>query len=199
MPEPSNIKFFKTEADLRKWFEKYHAKKEELWLGYYKKSSGKPSVTYSEAVDQALCFGWIDGIRKSIDDEKFCQRFTPRRPKSIWSAVNLKKIDTLFKRGLMTTAGMKAYNERDLSKTNQYSFEQEKHELPVKYEKRFKANKTAWENFHKFPPSYRKPAIWWVISAKQEETRLRRLDTLIDDSENGLRIKQLRVERKKTI
>lgn len=197
MPEPSNIKFFKTAADLRKWFEKYHAKKDELWLGYYKKNSGKPSVKYGEAVDQALCFGWIDGIAKGIDEDKYCQRFTPRRKGSIWSAINHKKVEQLIKNKQMTAAGLKVYNERDKKKTNLYSFEQDKHELPLKYEKKFKANKTAWGNFHKFPPSYRKPAIWWVISAKQDETQMRRLDTLIEDSGNGLRIKQLRPLKKK--
>lgn len=197
MPEPSNIKFFKTASDLRKWFEKNHLKKDELWLGYYKKLSGKPSVKYGEAVDQALCFGWIDGIAKGIDEDKYCQRFTPRRKGSIWSAVNHKKVEQLIKNKQMTDAGLKVYNERDKKKTNLYSFEQDKHELPLKYEKKFKANKTAWENFHKFPPSYRKPAIWWVISAKQEETQLRRLDTLIADSKAGLRIKQMRVEKRK--
>lgn len=197
MPEPSNIKFFKTEDALRKWFEKNHAKKSELWLGYYKKVSGRPSVKYSQAVDQALCFGWIDGIVKGIDENKYCQRFTPRKPKSIWSAVNLKKIDALIEKRLVHEAGMKTFGNRDKAMTNKYSFEQKKLEFPEPYEKKFKLNKKAWANFQNMPPSYRKPAIWWVISAKQEETRLRRLEELIRDSEAGLRVKQLRPLRKK--
>lgn len=197
MPEPKDIKFFKTEEALRKWLEKNHNKKEELWLGYYKKSSGKPSVTYSQSVEQALCYGWIDGIVKGIDDEKYCQRYTPRRPKSIWSAVNIKKVKELINSRKMTPAGLKVFNERDKARTNLYSFEQKKHELPAKYERIFKANKKAWTNFQKMPPSYRKPAIWWVISAKQEATQIRRLETLIADSEAGLRIKHLRIEKKK--
>jgi uncharacterized protein YdeI (YjbR/CyaY-like superfamily) len=199
MPEPKNIKFFKTEEALRKWYEKYYSKLDEFWIGYYKKGSGKPSVTYSQAVDQALCFGWIDGIAKGIDEEKYCQRFTPRRAKSIWSAVNHKKVAELIKNKQMTPAGLKTYNERDKARTNMYSFEQAKHELPTAYEKKFKQNKKAWANFQKMPPSYRKPAIWWVISAKQEETQMRRLGTLIDDSENGLRIKQLRPLKKNVL
>lgn len=192
MPEPHNIKYFKTEENLRKWYMKNHNKLTEQWIGYYKKTSGKPGITYSQAVDQALCFGWIDGIAKGIDENQYCQRFTPRRPNSIWSAVNLKKVDALIKKKLMTPAGMKIYNERNKDKTNMYSFEQNKHELPAIYEKKFKANKKAWENFHKMAPSYRKPAIWWVISAKQEETQLRRLATLIEDSEAGRKIKQMK-------
>jgi uncharacterized protein YdeI (YjbR/CyaY-like superfamily) len=192
MPEPHNIKYFKTEEDLRKWYMKNHSKLTEQWIGYYKKTSGKPSITYSQAVDQALCFGWIDGIAKGIDENQYCQRFTPRRKNSIWSAVNLKKVDELTKKKLMMPAGMKTYNGRNKNRTNMYSFEQEKHELPSQYEKKFKANKKAWANFQLMAPSYRKPAIWWVISAKQEETQLRRLATLIEDSENGRKIKQMK-------
>lgn len=192
MPEPNNIKFFKDAAALRKWFETNHAKKDELWLCYYKKGSGKKSVSYGESVDQALCYGWIDGITKGIDEEKYCQRFTPRRKNSIWSAVNIKKMETLIASKQMMPAGLKVFNERNPERANLYSFEQEKHEFPQKYLKKFKANKTAWKNFNEMPPSYRKQATWWVISAKQEETKLRRLAALMDDSKNGLRIKPLR-------
>ena len=192
MPEPHNVKYFKTEEDLRKWYMKNHSKLSEQWIGYYKKISGKPSITYSHAVDHALCFGWIDGIAKGIDENEYCQRFTPRRPNSIWSAVNLKKVDTLIKKKLMMPAGLKIYNERNKEKTNMYSFEQNRHELPAVYEKKFKANKKAWANFQQMAPSYRKPAIWWVISAKQEETRLRRLAALIGDSGEGRKIKHMK-------
>jgi uncharacterized protein YdeI (YjbR/CyaY-like superfamily) len=192
MPEPHNIKYFKSAKDLRKWFEKNHNKLTEQWIGLYKKGSGKPSVTYSECVDLALCFGWIDGIAKGIDEEKYCQRFTPRKKGSTWSAVNLGKIKELTKKGLMHEAGLKCFNERDRSKTNQYSFEQKELKLPPAFEKKFKANKKAWETFQKMAPRYRRTSSWWVISAKQEETRLRRLETLIADSEAGVKIKPLR-------
>jgi uncharacterized protein YdeI (YjbR/CyaY-like superfamily) len=191
MPEPKNIKFFKSDKELRKWFVTNHKKRDELWLGYYKKSSGKPTVKYSQAVDEALCFGWIDGIAKGIDEHKYCQRFTPRRPKSIWSNVNINKAAALIKSGKMTPEGLKKFNERDEKRSRVYSFEQKNLELPPAYLKEFKANKKAWANFEKMPPSYCKPAIWWVISAKQEETQLRRLGILIADSEAGKRIKPL--------
>jgi uncharacterized protein YdeI (YjbR/CyaY-like superfamily) len=123
---PTNIKFFKTPESFRKWLEKNHSIKDELWLGYYKKSSGKKSITYKQALDEVLCFGWIDGISKGIDDEKYCQRYTPRRPKSIWSAVNIKKIEELTKAGRMHEAGLKTFNNRDLKRAGLYSFEQKK-------------------------------------------------------------------------
>lgn len=198
MPEATNIKFFKDAAALRKWFDRYHTKKDELWIGYYKKGSNKKSVTYGECVDLALCFGWIDGISKGIDDEKYCQRFTPRRKNSIWSAVNIKKIEHLTSTGQMAPAGLKVFNERNPERANLYSFEQDKHELPAAFKKKFKANKTAWANFENMPNFYRKQAIWWVISAKQEETKQRRLATLIDDSQNGLRIKSMRPDQYKS-
>lgn len=196
MPEPHNIKYFKSAIDLRKWFEKNHNKLTEQWIGLYKKVSGKPGVTYGECVDLALCFGWIDGIAKGIDEEKYCQRFTPRKKGSTWSAVNLGKIKELTKRGLMHESGLKRFNERDRSKTNQYSFEQKELKLPPAFEKKFKANKKAWEKYQNMAPGYRRTSAWWVISAKQEETRLRRLGTLIADSEAGLKIKPLREIRK---
>lgn len=189
--EPGKITYFKTPAALRKWFGKNHGKKPELWIGYYKKGSGKKSVTYKEALDEALCFGWIDGIAKGIDENKYCQRWTPRRANSIWSAVNIKKVTALIESGKMTPAGLKRFNERDVKRTNLYSFEQKSHELPAPLEKKFKANKKAWANFQAMVPSYKKPALWWVISAKQEATQLRRLETLIADSEAGRPIKQL--------
>src|SRR4030095_249034 len=192
MLQPDKIKFFKTSLALRKWFEKNHSKKDELWIAFYKKSSGKPSVTYLEAVDNALSFGWIDGLVKGIDAQHYCQRFTPRRKNSIWSAINLKKADALIKKGLMAPAGLKVYNERNKKRTNLYSFEQKDLKLPPAYEKKFKRNKKAWENFNAMIPSYKKPAVWWITSAKQEETRLRRLEELIRDSEADRKIKHLK-------
>ena len=194
MINPTNIKFFKTPEAFRKWLEKNHNKKDELWLGFYKKSSGKKSITYKEVVDAVLCFGWIDGISKGIDEEKYCQRCTPRRAKSIWSAINIKKIEELTKKGLMHEAGLKAFNNRDKKLAGLYSFEQKEIKFPAAYIKKLKANKKAWEYFSKMPPSYRKAATWWVISAKQEETRLRRHNALIKDSEVGRKIRPLKWE-----
>lgn len=185
---PINIKFFETQDAFRKWLEKNHNKKDELWLAYYKKSSGKESITYKQAVDEALCFGWIDGIVKGIDEEKYCQRYTPRRPNSIWSAVNIKKIAELTKAGKMHETGLKAFNNRDLKQAGLYSFEQKEIIMPAAFLKKLKSNKNAWKYFNNMPKGYQKTATWWVISAKQESTRLRRLDTLIKDSEAGRKI-----------
>ena len=195
--EPKNIKFFKTTEALRKWLEKNHNKKDELWMGYYKKSSGKQGVTYKPALDVMLCFGWIDGISKSIDEEKYCQRYTPRRAKSIWSAVNIKKIAELTKAGLMHEAGLAAFNNRDGSRAGLYSHEQAEIKFTPALSKMFKATKKAWDNFSKMPPGYKRTATWWVISAKQEETRQRRMKTLILDSEAGRRIALLTPVKKK--
>lgn len=187
-------KFFKTPADFRRWLTKNHKTEQELLVGFYKKGSGKASITWPESVDQALCFGWIDGIRRSIDEESYSIRFTPRRPKSIWSSVNIKKIAELTEKGLMLPEGLAAYERKQDHSSEIYSFEQDKKniKLPAPFEKQFRNNSAAWTFFQSAPPSYRHPAIWWVISAKQEATRQRRMKTLIEDSEAGLRIKQFR-------
>jgi uncharacterized protein YdeI (YjbR/CyaY-like superfamily) len=185
MPE---IVFFKSPNYFRKWLEKNHNKVQEQWVGFYKKSTGKSSLDWPKSVDEALCFGWIDGIRKSIDDESYKIRFTPRKPGSNWSAINLKKIDELIKLGLMKPAGMKVYNERKINKTGEYSYENRPTGFEGEYEKLFKKDKKAWEYFNSQSPSYRRTASWWVISAKREETRLKRLNTLIEDSANGKRL-----------
>lgn len=190
-------RFFATPAAFRRWLQKHHASEKELWVGMYKKASGKPSITWPEAVDQALCFGWIDGVRKSIDGESYMNRFTPRRKGSNWSAINIRRAQELIAEGQMTPAGAKAFAERDVTRTNRYSFEREKVELPAQYVRQFKKNKRAWDFFEAQPPSYRKPAMWWVISAKQETTRARRLATLIEDSAAGQRIGPMRPARKK--
>jgi uncharacterized protein YdeI (YjbR/CyaY-like superfamily) len=188
--------FFATPSDLRKWFEKNHNREPELLLGFYKKASGKPSVTWSESVDQAICFGWIDGIRKSIDEESYMIRFTPRRPSSIWSAINLQKVKEHTKLGLMHPAGLAVFNQRDVKKAAVYSFEQEKISLDESYLKKFKKNKKAWDFFQSQAPYYQRTATHWVMSAKQEETRHRRLEALIADSERETRIKPLRKTNK---
>ena len=187
-----NTIFFPSQSTFRKWLEKNHKTALELWVGYYKKATGRPSLTWPQSVDEALCFGWIDGIRKSVDAERYMIRFTPRRANSIWSAVNIKRVKELKKQGLMRPAGMKAFDKKDEKRSEVYSFERKAIALSKKYEVQFKESKKAWAFFSSLPPSYQKPAMWWVMSAKQEETRIKRLLTLIKDSAEGLKIKQLR-------
>lgn len=188
----SDVVYFSEPAEFRAWLEKNHAKAKELWVGFYKKGTGKPSITWPQSVDQALCFGWIDGIRKSIDDVSYTIRFTPRNPKSIWSAVNCKRVEELTKLGLMKPAGLTLFENRDLKKAQLYSFENRAASLPDSYAQLFKSNDLAWSFFEAQPPSYKRTAIWWVVSAKQEPTRLKRLNTLIHDSEVGQWIAPLR-------
>ena len=180
--------FFATPAAFRRWLEKNHDTSKELWVGFYKKDSGKPSITWPESVDQALCFGWIDGVRKSVAADSYMIRFTPRKPASIWSTVNTKRAKELRKLGLMHEAGLQAFERRDVKKTQQYSFERDNVEFTAELQKRFQANRKAWAFFQKQPPGYRKLATWYVMSAKQDATRLRRLERLIADSESGKRI-----------
>lgn len=178
--------FFATPTEFRAWLEKHHDRAEELWVGFYKKSSGNPSITWPEAVDEVLCFGWIDGKRKGIDDSSYAIRFTPRKPNSIWSAVNLRRVEELAREGRMHPPGLKAFDQRVTDRSRIYSYEQrDAARLDDAQEKLFRANRKAWDYFQTAPPSYRKAAIWWVVSAKAEETRLRRLTKLIDDSERG--------------
>ncbi len=184
--------FFSTSTDFRKWMEAHSERETELWVGYYKKSTKKASIDWPQSVDVGLCFGWIDGIRKSINEESYKIRFTPRKQKSHWSDVNIRRIAELKKEGLVTKAGLEAYARRTEENSRRASFEQDNVELIKAYESKFKANKKAWAFFQTLPPSTRKPSIWWVVSAKQEVTRERRLDLLIKHSENEERIPQLR-------
>ena len=184
--------FFSTQSDFRKWLSKNHETLDELWVGYYKKDSGIPSITWPQSVDEALCFGWIDGIRKSVDTQSYMIRFTPRRPKSNWSAINIKRVKELKKLGLMMPSGLAAFKKREEGRSEIYSFERKAVKLDKTYEAIFKRNRKAWAFFLSTPTSYQKTAAWWVMSAKQEETRLKRLSTLIKDSADGLKIKQLR-------
>jgi len=172
--------FFKTQPDFRRWFEKHHATAKELLVGFYKKGSGKPSITWPESVDEALCFGWIDGIRRSIDDISYSIRFTPRKPVSTWSTVNIKRAQELIDRGLMKPAGLAAFQARREYRSGIYSYEQRSEKLPEPYEKVFKRNKRAWAFFQAQSPWYRKTVGWWIVSAKKEETRLKRLAKLIE-------------------
>lgn len=183
-------KFFKTQSDFRSWLETHHATMQELWVGYYKKDSGKPSITWPQSVDEALCFGWIDGIRKSIDDVSYTIRFTPRKVRSVWSAVNIKRAHELAELGIMQPAGLKALEVRDENRSGIYSYEQRSPELPEPYRQQLKKNRAAWKFFEAQPPSYRKAANWWVLSAKKEDTRATRLNKLIAHSAQGQRIPQ---------
>jgi len=183
------IKYFKSSNDFRRWLEKNHATTQELWVGYYKKSSRQPSMTWPESVDEALCFGWIDGIRKSVDDLRYTIRFTPRRQGSIWSTINIKRARELKDKGLMEPRGMAAFDARKRNRSDIYSYEQRSANLNGPYEKRLKQNKTAWDFFYAQPPSYRKAIGWWIVSAKQEVTRFKRLEKLIRESAKGKRLR----------
>ena len=185
--------FFASASAFRTWLEEHHSQAQELWVGFHKKSSGKPSLTWPESVDAALCFGWIDGIRKSVNVSSYTIRFTPRKPDSTWSAINIRRAGELTKMGLMQPAGLKAFEKRQDDKSAIYSYEQRKTaKLSDLYEKEFRARKKAWGFFQAQPPWYRRTASFWVISAKKEETRLKRLATLIEDSEHGQRVGPLR-------
>ena len=181
-------KFFKTQSDLRKWFAAHHDSVAEQWIGFYKKDSGKASITWPQSVDEALCFGWIDGVRKSIDETSYKIRFTPRQSRSTWSTVNIKRAGELTNQGLMQPSGLKAFAARKENRSGIYAYEQRSPELPDQYEKRLKKKRAAWEFFQSQAPSYRKLANWYVLSAKKEETRLKRLDALIEYSAKGQRL-----------
>jgi uncharacterized protein YdeI (YjbR/CyaY-like superfamily) len=170
----------------------HHATEQELWVGYYKKDSGKPSITWPESVDEALCFGWIDGLRKSIDAMSYMIRFTPRKPRSAWSAVNINRVAELTQLGKMQPAGLKAFAERAEDRSEIYAYENRKQAaLNEADERRFRANEDAWEFFQAQPAGYRSTAIWWVITAKKEETRQSRLNRLIEDSAHGRTVREL--------
>jgi uncharacterized protein YdeI (YjbR/CyaY-like superfamily) len=185
--------FFATRRDLRAWLDEHHDTATELWVGLYKKGSGRPSITWPEVVDEALCFGWIDGVRRGIDDQSYMNRLTPRKPNSNWSAVNIRRVQELTKRRRMRAAGLKAFRERREDKTATYSYEQ-RHQakLDPAQERRFRSKKKAWEWFQTQSKGYRTTAVYWVMSAKRPETRERRLDTLIADSAKGRRVPPLR-------
>ena len=196
-PEPDPI-FFESPEEFYAWLEEHHESETEVYVGYWKKHTGKPSLTWSQAVDQALCFGWIDGRVNRIDDESHMQRFTPRKPDSNWSNVNIEKVRKLTEAGLMRPAGIAAYERRRDDRSGVYSFERnEDPELSPEQEERFRANERAWEFFQDQALSYKRAALHLVISAKRPETRERRLDQLIQDSAAGRRLKQLTSPRPK--
>jgi uncharacterized protein YdeI (YjbR/CyaY-like superfamily) len=183
--------YFASPQEFYEWLEKHHESETEVYVGYWKKHTGKPSLTWSEAVDQALCFGWIDGRLNRVDEDRHMQRFTPRRPGSNWSKVNVEKVAKLTEAGLMRPAGIVAFERRTEDKTGVYSFERDA-KLAPEYEERLRANKTAARYFDSRPPWYRRTATHLVMSAKREETRLRRLQRLIEDSAAGRDLKELR-------
>ena len=172
--------FFKTPAEFRAWLKKHHQTEKELVVGYYKKAAGKPTMTWQESVDEALCFGWIDGVRRSYGEDAYSNRFTPRRKGSNWSAINIARVKALTKAGRMQPAGLEAFARRTEAKSRVYTYEQK--DIPrfePALEKLFKANQDAWAFFQTLPPYYRKGETRWVTSAKQQETKLRRLEQVI--------------------
>ena len=191
MTEKTAPLFFPTQSSFRKWLKKNHDKAKELLVGFYKVNSGKPSMTWSGSVDEAICFGWIDGVRRSIDVERYSIRFTPRKPGSIWSAINIQKVQDLSKKGMMHPAGMAAFAKREERKSAIYAYEKAPESFSDDFFQRFKSNKKAWQFFENMAPSYKRSAIHWVMNAKQERTKLKRLDELITDSESARKIKRL--------
>jgi uncharacterized protein YdeI (YjbR/CyaY-like superfamily) len=175
-------RYFKSQAEFRRWLDAHGSSERELLVGFYKKASGRIGIGYKEAVDEALCFGWIDGIKKRVDEARYTHRFTPRAAGSIWSAVNLKRVKELIALGLVSQAGLDTYQRRDPRKAGLYSFENRPQQFDAVVERAFKANAAAWRFFRAQPPGYQKVSTFWIMSAKKEETRLRRLDTLVRHS-----------------
>ena len=189
--------FFRTASTFRKWLENNHDRTPELLIGFHRLDSGKGGLTYREALDEALCFGWIDGVRKRFDADSYTIRFTPRKPDSIWSVVNTTRIDELINMGRVHPAGLNVFQQRDEKRSKLYSYEVGNCKFAVEHERQFRADPTAWEFYQAQAPWYRRVSCYWVMSAKREETRLRRLATLIADSANGRRIKQLTANPRK--
>lgn len=180
--------FFNDTTEFRRWLEENHETETELLVGYYKVGTKKPSMNWSESVDEALCFGWIDGVRRSIDAESYCNRFTPRNPKSNWSAINIKKVEELIRLGKMMPAGLAAFEKRTEARSEVYSYENKLEQFSPELESRFLENKAAWEFFSRQSTSYKKTVMFYVMGAKQETTRFLRLDKLILACSEGKRI-----------
>src|SRR5690349_13093161 len=188
--------FFKSQEQFRRWLEQNHASANEILVGFHKKGLGKKSITYAEALDEALCFGWIDGVRRSFDETSYTIRFTPRKPRSIWSLVNVRHVERLLKERRMQAAGLAAFERRDPKRTGIYAFENAPRELSREYEKEFRRHKEAWEFFQTYPPYLKKQVSYWVMSAKKEGTRSSRLRRLIESSAKGERIGVLPSKKK---
>lgn len=180
--------FFEHAAAFRAWLARHHATRTELWVGFHRKASGRIGLDYDTAVETALCFGWIDGIRKKLDATSYTNRFTPRKPDSPWSRINLARVERLNAAGLMHEAGLRAWERRDEARTAQYSYDQRPSAFPAELEAVFRRQRPAWRHFEAQPPGYRRLAIWWVISAKRDDTRQRRLAQLMQASTAGLRL-----------
>ncbi len=191
-PKLKDVQFFATAAELRAWFEANHETAVELWLGYQRKRTGRPSVSWQDVVDQELCFGWIDSVRYPLDEDRSAQRITPRRKRSIWSTVNIRRFAELERMGLVQASGRAAFGARDEARSAIYAYENRSAQLDPAREARFRKHKEAWANFRKEAPWYQRTVTHWVMSAKRDETRDRRLDELIEDSTAGRRVKQLR-------
>jgi uncharacterized protein YdeI (YjbR/CyaY-like superfamily) len=188
--------FFPAPSEFRAWLEENHERAGELLVGFYKKATGKPSMTWPESVDEALCFGWIDGVRRSLGPDGYTIRFTPRKPRSTWSAINIGRAQELIREGRMRPTGQRAFEARRDDRSAIYAYEQRQDaKLAPKEERELRADERAWQFFQSQPPWYRKNVIWWVVSAKRDETRRKRLRTLIEDSANGMRIRHLRPRR----
>ena len=194
-PQPHDIRFFATADELRDWFDANHETADELWIGYYRKATGRPSVDWSQAVDEALCVGWIDGVRRSLDESSFVQRFTPRRKGSTWSAVNVAKVAALTEQGRMRPAGNAAFEARSAAKTAIYSYERPVAAFTAEEEARIREETAAWADWEARPPSYRRAVTHWVTSAKGAATRARRLEALIADSAAGRKVGPMRWSR----
>ena len=190
-------KFFASKSDFRKWLENNYNKEQVLWVGYYKKATSKPSITWPESVDEALCFGWIDGLRKSIDEISYKIRFTPRKPTSNWSKVNINRVKELIALDLMKPPGIEAFEKRIEKNAHNYSYEQNTVQLKKEYLEKIKTNKKAWDFFELLPPSAKRLSVLWVMSAKKEEIQQRRLDILIESSEQGQKVSPLIIDKRK--
>jgi uncharacterized protein YdeI (YjbR/CyaY-like superfamily) len=188
--------FFKSGADFRAWLEAHHRAETELLVGFHKKASRKKGITYQEALDEALAFGWIDGVRRALDADRYTIRFTPRKPRSIWSAVNIRRVGELSAEGRMTDAGHAAFAKRDEKRSAIYAYERAAAELDAESTKLFKADKKAWAFYRAQAPWYQRTSTYWVVSAKRPETRVRRLTILIQCSRDGERLPHLTPSRK---
>jgi uncharacterized protein YdeI (YjbR/CyaY-like superfamily) len=185
--KPTKPRFFANASAFRRWLDANHATASELTIGFYKKHTGRSSLGYKEAVDEALTLGWIDGITRRIDEDRYAIRFTPRRPRSRWSQINIRRVGELNALGRMKPAGVAAFNAR-VATSQPYSYETRPRQFPVGLRRRFKANPAAWAFFESQPPGYRRTCIWWVVSARKPETRESRLSQLIEYSGRGKRL-----------
>lgn len=191
MPEPRDVRFFESSTQLHDWFVENHATASELWVGFHSRKSGRPTITWNELVDEELCFGWIDSVRHRLDEHRSAQRVTPRRRHSVWSAVNIRRFQELHAEGHVHPSGLVAFNAREDGRSAIYAYENPSVGLTAEMEKRFRGHGAAWKFFSAQAPWYRRTAAYWVASAKREETRERRLETLIEDSTAGRRLRHL--------